>query len=158
MNAWTLNEEQASGRFWCKCVKSLSKSELIHRRWDLQLQASQKRKVTKRRWCYWLLDTWSFAIPGEKRWVRVQEIGYFLHVLICFTSNHWYVKWMLLFFAFCEWDGWDTKQLSKSFKLIHITSVESVFEPNSLVCYLWLCYIPSQLPIGHLHLNTTNTT
>lgn len=86
-----LNEKEAPGRFWCKCVISLSESELIHHRWDLQLQASQKRKVTKRWWCYWLLDTWSFAIPGEKGWVRGKEIGYFLHVLIYFTSKHWHL-------------------------------------------------------------------
>lgn len=86
-----LNENQTPGRFWCKCVKSLSKSELIHRRWDLHLQASQKRKITKRRWCYWLLDTRSFAILEEKGWVRVKEIGCFLHVLIYFTSKHWHL-------------------------------------------------------------------
>lgn len=29
---------------------------------------------------------------------------------------------MLLFLAFCEWDGWDTKQLSNLFELTHIVS------------------------------------
>lgn len=60
-----LNEKQTPGRFWCKCVKSLSKSELIHRRWDLHCKHPRRGRYPEK---MMLLVTWhaELCYPGRK--------------------------------------------------------------------------------------------